>query len=71
MPAKSALIAVLIMGRPVCLECLCAKTELSASEVNDYLAKIATHLQLHREESDHCRVCGQKRSVVSLLRVLS
>jgi hypothetical protein len=69
LPANSALIAVLIMQRPMCLDCICTKTELSASDVNAYLTAIATHLELHREESDHCRACGQKRPVVSLLRV--
>ena len=71
MPANAALIAVLIMERPLCLECISTKAGLLAAAVSDYLTAIATHLELYRRESDRCRACGETRPVVALLRASS
>ena len=40
MPERAALIAALIVERPLCLECIEAKTGMDRSETDAYLVKI-------------------------------
>lgn len=68
MPAKAALIAVLILARPLCLDCMCAKTGLSATEVDRYLTLIGMSVELRRHMGDHCRSCGSDCLLFSLDR---
>ena len=67
-PAKAALIAVLILARPLCLDCLCVKTGLSATEVDHYLTGIATSVELCRHTGEPCRACGNEVPLFSLRR---
>jgi len=67
MPAKAALIAVLIMERPLCLTCISNKSALTADEVDSYLRKITGRLDVLRTV-DRCRACGTSDTVYSLIR---
>jgi hypothetical protein len=71
MPANSALIAVLLVERPMCLECISAKAEVSAAEVRRYLIDIATSLDLRHHANDRCRICGNIGPVYSVRRSAS
>jgi hypothetical protein len=44
MPERAALIAALILERPLCLDCVEAKTGMDRSETGAYLARIANWL---------------------------
>jgi len=68
MPRRAAVIAVLIIDRPMCLECIATKSALSTIEVERYLEEIGRGLEL-RQDEDRCRVCGEPRSVFSLSRL--
>jgi hypothetical protein len=69
MPARSALIAILILDRPLCLECIETKSSTTRAEVDRSLTAIAqSHLELRRSDDDRCRNCGEARLVFSLHR---
>ena len=58
MPEKAALIAVLIMERPLCISCLEAKSGLDRHEIEAYLARIRRVVKVRRSTGDRCRACG-------------
>ena len=58
MPEKAALIAVLIMERPLCLACIEAKTGMDRDDVERYLTRIRRVVQVRRSHGDRCRACG-------------
>ena len=64
---NSALIAVLILERPMCLDCIAAKAGLPAAVVDRYLTVISRAVQL-RQANDRCRICGEDRRVFSAPR---
>jgi len=64
---KPALIALLLVERPMCLDCISAKMEVSTNEADRCLTVIGTALELRRTD-DRCQTCGQKRAVYSLIR---
>jgi|GEM_PF-1949479 hypothetical protein len=66
MPRHAALIAVLLLDRPTCLDCIALKSGLAVTEVDCYLTSIATSLDLARNDRDRCRGCGNEGPVVSL-----
>jgi hypothetical protein len=65
---KSAFIAGLILQRPMCIDCICTKTTLSATEVDHSLTVIAGTTELQRDEHHRCRPCGKNGPVFSLHR---
>src|SRR5947207_816870 len=67
MPGKPALIAVLLVERPTCLDCISQKAGVSTIEADRCLTVIGTALELWRSH-DRCQTCGQKRAVYSLIR---
>jgi hypothetical protein len=69
MPGDAALIAVLIMDRPLCLQCLSTRTQLPLSEVEHYLERIGARLQIDRQEHAHCRGCGDETTVFAVHRL--
>ena len=69
MPAKAALIAILIAERPTCLDCISAKAGISVSEGDRYLTLISTSLEVERRAEDRCRICGNPALVYSLHRL--
>ena len=71
MPAKSALIAVLLVERPTCLHCISTKAAVSTAEADRYLREIASSLDLRRHASDRCRTCGNTGPVYWLRRSAS
>lgn len=72
MPANSALIAVLILDRPLCVDCIATKSVITPSEVDQYLNAIAhSPLELRRSENGRCHSCGEGRPVFSLHRALT
>jgi hypothetical protein len=69
MPANSALIAVLILDRPLCVDCIASKSAITLSEVGHYLTAMAhSPLELRRAENGRCRSCREGRLVFSLQR---
>jgi hypothetical protein len=66
-PANTALLAVLMLERPLCVSCLSAKSGLTVAAVESYVARIHNTVDVHRG-IDHCRVCGNTVSVYSLMR---
>jgi hypothetical protein len=72
MPANSALIAVLILDRPLCVDCIATKSAITRSEVERYLNAMAhSPRKPRRFENDRCRSCGEGRLVFSLHRSLT
>ena len=68
MPQTAALIAALILERPLCFTCIAEKADTSEAAVEATLAIIAPAVQLHREHDGRCRACGNAGAVVSLAR---
>jgi hypothetical protein len=72
MPANSALIAVLILDRPLCVDCIATESAIARSEVERYLNAMAhSPLKPRRFENDRWRSCGEGRLVFSLHRSLT
>ena len=67
MPEHAALIAVLIMERPLCVSCISSKTGLTHGEVESYLARIESTVDV-KQALDQCRTCGSLGPVFSLVR---
>lgn len=67
MPERAALIAVLIMERPLCVGCISSKSGLTAAEVESYLSTIQGTVEVQRGV-DRCRACGTSTTVYSLFR---
>ena len=63
MPANTALITALILERPLCMECLKAKANLSEMEIGVGLATIQAALSVHMEQR-RCRACGTSGVVI-------
>jgi hypothetical protein len=61
-----ALIAVLIMERPLCVACISSKSGLTHGEVESYLARIERVVE-GKQALDRCRTCGSLGPVFSLL----
>ena len=57
MPDSAALIAVLLVERPLCIRCLATKSELTLIDLDAVIANIEGALVLHRAV-DRCRACG-------------
>ena len=58
MPAKTALITALIVGRPLCADCIALRAIVSVTEIQAYLDSISTYLTVQRGDDDRCRTCG-------------
>src|SRR5215470_10362517 len=54
MPEHAALIAVLIMERPLCVSCISSKTGLTHGEIESYLARIENTVDV-KQALDSCR----------------
>jgi hypothetical protein len=67
MPEQAALIAVVILERPMCLDCVASRTNLPPSHVKVYLDAIARSLKLVLAER-RCHVCGETRATFSLTK---
>ena len=67
MPQHAAVIAVTILDRPTCLDCIAVRSGVNHVEVKRYLDRIQKVLTLVLDE-DACRVCGAHRAVFLLKR---
>jgi two-component system, NtrC family, nitrogen regulation response regulator GlnG len=67
MPEKEALLAVLIMERPLCINCIAGRSGLSTAEVLSLLTAIGHSISLTRA-TDRCHACGETIDVYSLSR---
>jgi len=67
MPATGALLAVVIMDRPLCIDCISDKTNLNVDEIQSLLTSIERTVSLHRTV-DRCRACGNSTTVYSVIR---
>ena len=63
----TAVIAALVLDRPMCLGCIASKTGLIAAHVDATLGRIGTALKLYRDVG-RCRMCGAIGQVTSLER---
>ena len=68
MPERSALVAVLILERPLCVACLVGKSGLSREQVMHYLGLMRKTLDV-KHGDDRCRACGIHGPVYSLVRI--
>ena len=59
MAEHSNLITALILERPMCVTCLSERAKLSVKATQTVLTVIGRALQLHREDTSRCRVCGK------------
>jgi hypothetical protein len=57
MPEHSSLITALILERPMCLECLAKRANMSVEAAQTVLAVIGRALRLHRDDMAPCRAC--------------
>ena len=69
MPRHAALIALLIIERPLCLDCITTRSALSAIDAQEYLDRLRGHLAVFHEDSGRCRACGINGKVFSLDRL--
>ena len=67
MPERGALVAVLIIERPLCVECISGKSGLATGEIESLLATIERSVSL-THATDRCRACGEPTEVYSLSR---
>ena len=58
MAEHSNLITALILERPMCVRCLSQRSKLSVDATKTVLTVIGTALNIHREDTSRCRVCG-------------
>jgi hypothetical protein len=68
MPERAALIAVLIIDCPLCVDCIAAKSEISLAGVKGYLKRMEGMVGFHRASEGRCRACGSVGNVFSLNR---
>ena len=66
MPEISTVITVLIIERPLCLQCISDKAQVSVRTVRDYLDKLDTTMGIKRAANDRCRGCGATVNTFSL-----
>jgi hypothetical protein len=67
MANPAALIAVLIMERPLCVACIASRSKLTTGEVESYLNRIEGRVAVLRGV-DRCRACFASTTVCSLIR---
>ena len=68
MCANAALIAVLIIDRPLCAVCISQKSGLTVDAIASYLGHVARKVAVNRNRDDRCRACGEPAEVLSMSR---
>ena len=69
MPERAALITLVIVDRPLCLDCIVVRSGIDRPTVEAYLHRIKEHLTVFHEDSDRCRACGIVGKVYALDRL--
>ena len=67
MPERGALVAVLIMERPLCVNCISEKSGMTTAETEALLTRIEGAVSLTRNR-DRCRACGEPSEVYWMSR---
>ena len=67
MPAQAALIAALILDRPLCLSCIADTSGVSVERVSEALHTIGSALAL-TSRTDRCAACGTTTTVYAVAR---
>ena len=68
MPEQAALIAALIIERPLCVWCIVSKSGMaSVADVESKLAQVRRVLKVNRHYG-RCRACGDNTVVMSMRR---
>jgi hypothetical protein len=65
MPDHAALVAILVVERPLCMGCLAAKSGLTAADLDAAIESIEKALILHRPVG-RCRACGIIEATLSV-----
>ena len=68
MPEHSSLITALILERPMCLECLARRANMTMEAAQTVLAVIGRALRLHRNDMAACRTCEKRGTVYHVER---
>jgi hypothetical protein len=67
---RIAVIAALIVERPLCAECISSKSNIATGELPGYLHRIGRAFVI-RDQIERCRACGTSTTVFSLARSAS
>jgi hypothetical protein len=57
MPERASLVTGLIIERPLCMDCITAKGQLTVADVHTAFASIRKVLDLRHAEQGRCRAC--------------
>jgi len=68
MSEHAALITVLILDRPTCLDCIAAKTEMGMPSVRAHLEHIGKIVTVKQEPRERCQTCGNVGHTISISR---
>ena len=68
MPEHAALIAILIVDRPICLACIATKLDMNPTSVMGYLEQISKSVNVRRSATERCQQCGRVARTVSIVR---
>jgi hypothetical protein len=67
MSEREALIAVLIVERPLCVDCIADKSGIALVEIDSLLRRIGASIKLNRIV-DRCRACGRTVEAYAMTR---
>jgi len=65
LPDRVAIIAGLLLDRPMCLDCIATKAGVTVDEAGDTLVRVTAVLELTSERA-RCRNCDADTAVFSL-----
>ena len=68
MPQDTAIVAVLILDRPLCGTCIASKTGMTENEVENKLVTLGRRFHVYRHRAERCHACGAVGPVASLAR---
>jgi hypothetical protein len=68
MPEHAALITVLILDRPMCLDCIVAKTEIGMPSVRAHLEHLSKIVTVRQEPHGRCLTCGNVGHTIAIIR---
>jgi hypothetical protein len=66
-PEQAAIMTALILERPMCVECIATKANMSMSEAQRYLQIITRAVPVVMDKG-RCRTCGESRATFSVRR---
>ena len=68
MPERAAVITVLLIDRPLCVECIANRTGMSVRTIRRYLGGLDQLITVDAESGGRCRACRMASEVFSLPR---